>query len=64
VLVSNMVMTGAYNAVKKIVPAAKLLDCLQGMLTGKKASLFEINRLAIKRGEECILRSYELKVRS
>ncbi|HHT9125101.1 MAG TPA: 2-oxoacid:acceptor oxidoreductase family protein [Candidatus Brocadiia bacterium] len=56
VLVSNMVMTGAYNAVKKIVPAAKLLDCLQGMLTGKKASLFEINRLAIKRGEECVLK--------
>ena len=56
VLVSNMVMTGAYNAVKKLVPAAKLLDCLQGVLVGKKASLFEINRLAIKRGEECVLK--------
>ncbi len=54
VLVSNMIMTGAYNAVKKLVPTAKLLDCLHGMLVGKKASLFEINRLAIKRGEECV----------
>lgn len=56
VLVSNMVMTGAFNAIKKLVPTAKLLDCLQGMLIGKKASLFEINRLAIKRGEECVLK--------
>jgi 2-oxoglutarate ferredoxin oxidoreductase subunit gamma len=52
VLVSNMVMTGAYNAIKEFVPTDKLLECLKGMLTGKKASLFEINRLAIKRGEE------------
>lgn len=56
VLVSNMVMMGAYNAVKKLVPAAKLLDYLQGMLVGKKASLFEINKLAIKHGEECALK--------
>lgn len=64
VLVSNMVMTGAYNAIKNLVPTEKLLNCLQGMLTGKKASLFEINRLAIKRGEECVLRSSELGVMS
>lgn len=58
VVVSNMVMIGAYNAIKKLVPAAKLLDCLQGMLAGKKASskLFEINRLAIKSGEEYVLK--------
>lgn len=56
VLVSNMVMMGAYNAVKKLVPAEKLLDYLQGMLVGKKASLFEINKLAIKHGEECALK--------
>lgn len=56
VLVSNMVMMGAYNAVKKLIPAAKLLDYLQGMLVGKKASLFEINKLAIKHGEECALK--------
>ncbi|MGR3309576.1 MAG: 2-oxoacid:acceptor oxidoreductase family protein [Candidatus Brocadiales bacterium] len=61
VLVSNMVMTGAYNAIKKLVPTEKLLDCLQGILTGKKASLFEINRLAIKHGEECVLTDFANK---
>lgn len=58
VLVSNMVMVGAYNAVRKLVPTAKLLDCLQGMLSGKKSSLFDINKLAIRRGEECTLKEF------
>ena len=48
--VANMVMLGAYNALRKLLPAATLLDCLRSVLGERKAGLFDLNRRAIERG--------------
>lgn len=56
---SNMVMMGAYNYIKKLIPIPLFLDCLKKALRGKKAALYEINKLALERGEE-YARNYSL----
>jgi Pyruvate/2-oxoacid:ferredoxin oxidoreductase gamma subunit len=47
-----MVMLGAYNAVKNLVPISTFLSCLKNVLSGKKAPFFEVNKLAVERGAE------------
>ncbi len=54
VVASNMVMMGAYNYIKDIIPTNLFLDCLEKALRGKKAALYEINKLALERGENYI----------
>ncbi len=54
VVASNMVMLGAYNEVKKLVPTPTFLSCLRNNLKGKKELFFEVNKLAIERGAEFI----------
>ncbi|MFQ5962869.1 MAG: 2-oxoacid:acceptor oxidoreductase family protein [Candidatus Scalinduaceae bacterium] len=54
VVASNMVMLGAYNAVKKLVSIPIFLSCLKNVLKGNKAPFFEVNKLAIERGMEFI----------
>lgn len=54
VVASNMVMLGAYNAVKNIVSIQTFLSCLKNVLKGKKKHFFDVNKLAIERGEEFI----------
>ena len=55
--VGNMVMMGAYNAMKKIVSTEGILEYLKKMLTGKKADLLEINCRALDHGREIYKRS-------
>jgi len=50
--VANMVMAGAYNALKKLVQIPNLLAELQATLAGKKAGLFEVNKQALERGAQ------------
>ncbi|MBO1223477.1 MAG: 2-oxoacid:acceptor oxidoreductase family protein [Candidatus Scalindua sediminis] len=57
VVASNMVMLGAYNAVKNLVSVPTFLSCLKNVLKGKKAPFFEVNKLAIERGAEFIKNS-------
>ena len=57
VRVANMVMAGAYNALKKLVQVPNLLTELQVTLAGKKASLFDVNKLALERGAELCSRT-------
>ncbi|MCP4364189.1 MAG: 2-oxoacid:ferredoxin oxidoreductase subunit gamma [Planctomycetes bacterium] len=54
VVASNMIMMGAYNYIKNIIPMELFLDCLEKVLRGKKAALYEINKLALERGENYI----------
>ncbi len=54
VVASNMVMMGVYNYIKNIIPADIFLNCLEKALRGKKAALYEINKLALERGENYI----------
>ncbi len=58
VVASNMVMMGAYNTVKNLVPLPLFLDCLKSSLSGRKAPLFEINKLALLRGKEYVKKVY------
>ena len=57
---SNMVMMGAYNCVKNLIPRSRFLYCLRTSLTGKKAALFEINKLAMERGEQYVQENYNI----
>ncbi|MDG6005877.1 2-oxoacid:acceptor oxidoreductase family protein [Candidatus Brocadia sapporoensis] len=50
VLVSNIVMLGAYLAIKKLFSPNLILEQLQGMLKAKKGNLFAINKQALERG--------------
>ncbi len=50
VLVSNIVMLGAYLAIKKIFSASQVMDQLQAMLKGKKGNMFSINKQALESG--------------
>ena len=54
VLVSNIVMMGAYLAIKKLSSANLILDQLQAMLKGKKGDLFAINKKAFESGIQVI----------
>jgi Pyruvate/2-oxoacid:ferredoxin oxidoreductase gamma subunit len=49
-----MVMLGAYNAVKNLVPISTFLSCLKNVLSGNKAPFFEVNKLAVEQGAEFI----------
>lgn len=51
VRVANMIMTGAYNALKKLVAIQNLLAELRSTLADKKSELFELNKKALERGE-------------
>jgi len=52
VRVANTVMLGAYNEVRRFVPAEKALAALDHVLTGAKAALREINHRAYRSGEQ------------
>lgn len=58
VLVSNIVMMGAYLAIKKLFSANLILDQLQAMLKGKKGDLFAINKKALESGMQVIESTY------
>ncbi|MFP4056657.1 MAG: 2-oxoacid:acceptor oxidoreductase family protein [Candidatus Brocadiia bacterium] len=47
---TNMVMLGAYNRVRDLLPVDALVAHLRQVLTGRKARLFDLNREAIARG--------------
>lgn len=49
---TNMVMLGAYNRVRGLLPLDNLLAHLRAALGGAKADLFELNRKAVLRGSE------------
>lgn len=59
VVASNMVMMGAYNCAQKLIPKSRFLYCLRTSLTGKKASLFDVDKLAMERGEQYVLENYK-----
>lgn len=50
---ANMVMLGAYLAIKPIVKADSVIDQLREVFGEKKAHLVELNRNAIERGAQC-----------
>jgi 2-oxoglutarate ferredoxin oxidoreductase subunit gamma len=52
VRVANMVMLGAYNAVRKLLPLDSLCGYLRGMLGEAKAKLYDVNRAALAKGHE------------
>lgn len=54
VLVSNIVMLGAYLAIKKLFSTNLILDQLQAMLKGKKGNLLAINKKALESGMQVI----------
>ena len=54
VLVSNIVMLGAYLSIKKLFSAGLILDQLQAMLKGKKGNLLAINKQALESGMQVI----------
>lgn len=54
VLVSNIVMLGAYLEIKKLFSAYQILDQLQEMLKGKKRDLLAINKQALESGMQVI----------
>ncbi len=54
VLVSNIVMLGAYLTVKKLFSADMILDQLREMLKGKKTNLFAINKQALESGIQIV----------
>ena len=54
VLVSNVVMLGAFLAIKKLFAAHLILDQLQAMLKGKKGNLFSLNKQALESGMQVI----------
>ncbi len=60
VLVSNIVMLGAYLAIEKLFSANHILDQLHAMLKGKKGNLFDINKQALENGVQAIKSQYPL----
>src|SRR3990170_241288 len=54
VLVSNVVMLGAFLAIKNLFSANLILDQLQAMLKGKKGNLLAINKQALESGMQVI----------
>lgn len=49
---ANMVMLGAYNLVRGLLPLDALLRSLHTVLGTRKAELFDLNRRAIQKGVE------------
>ncbi len=62
VVASNMVMMGAYNGIKNLIPTSRFLYRLRSSLDGRKASLFEINKLAMERGEQYVSENYAQEI--
>ncbi len=54
VLVSNIVMLGAYLITKKLFSANQILDQLKIILKGKRGDLFAINKQALESGIQAI----------
>lgn len=54
VLVSNIVVLGAYLAIKQLFSANQILNQLQVMIKGKKGDLFLINKQALQMGMQVI----------
>src|SRR3989338_6411003 len=54
VLVSNIVMLGAYLAIRKLFSTNQILNQLTVVLKGKKSDLFTINKQALESGIEAI----------
>ncbi len=54
VLVSNIIMLGAYLAIKQLFSANQILNQLQATLKGKKGDLFLINKQALQKGIQVI----------
>jgi len=52
VRVANMVMMGAYNAVRKFVPFEKLLAQMKGAFGEKKSGIWDLNAKAVEAGRE------------
>lgn len=50
VLTANMVMLGVYLGIRRCLPPEHMVDLLRETLTGRKASLFDINCRALERG--------------
>jgi 2-oxoglutarate ferredoxin oxidoreductase subunit gamma len=50
VRVANLVMLGAYNALKGFFSPELVLECLKKSLTGAKQKMFDINRDAFEQG--------------
>ena len=51
---ANMVILGAYNHIKKLVPLEALLASLRLALGKRKADLFEVNAQALRKGIELL----------
>ncbi|MBM4048233.1 MAG: 2-oxoacid:ferredoxin oxidoreductase subunit gamma [Planctomycetes bacterium] len=51
VLVANMVMMGAYNRLRRLMPTDRFLGILERSMSGRKAALLEINKRALAAGE-------------
>ncbi|MBM4054519.1 MAG: 2-oxoacid:ferredoxin oxidoreductase subunit gamma [Planctomycetes bacterium] len=54
VLVSNIVMLGAYLTIKKLFTAENILDQLSISLSGRKKDLLAINKQALEKGMQAI----------
>lgn len=54
VLVSNIVVLGAYLAIKQLFSANQILSQLQVMIKGKKGDLLLINKQALQKGMQVI----------
>ncbi|MDR4508636.1 MAG: 2-oxoacid:acceptor oxidoreductase family protein [Candidatus Brocadiaceae bacterium] len=54
VLVSNIVMLGAYLSINKLFPAKHILEQLRTLLKGKKEVLFAVNKQAFESGMKAI----------
>jgi len=52
VRVANMVMTGAYNAVRKFVPFDKLIAQMKEAFGEKKSGIWDLNASAVEAGRE------------
>ena len=51
---ANMVMMGAYNALRKFVPFDKLIEQMKAAFGKGKAAVFELNTQAIEAGREFV----------
>lgn len=49
---TNMVMFGAYNCLRRLLPPERFIEHLREGLGTQKAALFELNRQAILRGQQ------------
>ena len=49
---ANMVMLGAYNRVRDLLPLEALLESLRLVLGERKAGLYEVNARALRKGAE------------